>query len=51
MAIDDLRYSVLVVLTMKVFVILCLLSISLAPHKGIATLLDGSPTSCYLPVE
>ena len=49
-ALDDSRYSLFAVLTMKIFVRLCLLSISLAPHKGIALLLDGSLIPSHLPL-
>jgi len=41
-ALNDSRYSLFAVLTIKVFVLLCLLSISLAPYKGVALLLDSS---------
>jgi hypothetical protein len=35
---------------MKVSVLLCLLSISPTPHKGVALLLDGSLIPCHLPL-
>ena len=41
-ALDNSHYSLFAILTMKVFVLLCLLSISLAPYKGVALLLDSS---------
>jgi hypothetical protein len=49
-ATDDSRYSLFTVLKMKVFILLCLLSISPAPYKGVALLLDSSLISCHLPL-
>ena len=49
-ALNDLRYSFFTVLKTIVFILLCLLGISLAPHKGVALLLDGSLKPSHLPL-
>jgi hypothetical protein len=47
-ALDNSRYYLFVVLKTIVFILLCLLGISPAPHKGVALLLDGSLKPCHL---
>jgi hypothetical protein len=48
-ALSDTLYSFFAVLKTVVFVLLCLLGISSAPHKGVALLLDSSLKACHLP--
>jgi len=47
-ALNDSRYGLFVVLKTMVFILLCLLGISLSPHKGFALLLDVSFKPCHL---
>ena len=47
-AVYDLRYSLLAISMMIVFVLLRLDSLSAAPYNGVAFLLDSSFISCHL---
>jgi hypothetical protein len=49
-ALNDLRYCLFIVLKTMVFIILCLLGISLAPHEGVALLLDSCLKPRHLPL-
>jgi hypothetical protein len=48
-ALSDVLYSFFAVLKTVVFVLLCLLGILSASHKGVTPLLDGSLKACHLP--
>jgi hypothetical protein len=48
-ALNNSHYFLFTVLKMMVFILLCLLGISLAPHKGVALLLDSRLKSRHLP--
>lgn len=49
-ALNYSHYSLFAALKTIVFILLCLISISLAPYKGVALLLNSSLKPCHLPL-